>query len=189
MLHEVPFSLSLSFSLFFFLMLVPSLFLALTLPPNTVLLQQGLRFTPRSLDLWLTYFRFELLFVDRLKQRREVLGIDGKAVEEEIDEEEKTNAATTIDVDALLESLSEYRHENPEDARAARSVDEVFEELNTSNDTGSREGGGAANAMRIILDGALPLAVYKNAVKSFVFPPLFIFWSSFFVDVLFLFFF
>lgn len=44
------------------------------------ILQQGIRSNPNSPKLWLEYFRMELLYVDKLIKRREMLGLD---IEEE----------------------------------------------------------------------------------------------------------
>ncbi len=39
------------------------------------LMQQGLRHCPRDESLWAEYLRLELLYVARLRARREVLGL------------------------------------------------------------------------------------------------------------------
>ncbi|XP_076072744.1 U3 small nucleolar RNA-associated protein 6 homolog [Mytilus galloprovincialis] len=57
--------------------------------PNNArhLLQQGIRYLTNSQQLWLEYFRMELLYAEKLRQRRSVLGID---------EEEADKVADTV---------------------------------------------------------------------------------------------
>jgi U3 small nucleolar RNA-associated protein 6 len=40
------------------------------------LMQQGLRMCKQDEAMWAEYFRLELLYVHRLRQRRKVLGLD-----------------------------------------------------------------------------------------------------------------
>ena len=49
--------------------------------PARALMQQGLRNCKGSRELWLEYFRMELLYCLRLRARRQVLGIDDPAGE------------------------------------------------------------------------------------------------------------
>ncbi|KAL3876207.1 hypothetical protein ACJMK2_034077 [Sinanodonta woodiana] len=47
------------------------------------LLQRGLRFNPESKHLWLEYYRLELLFAEKLRKRKEILGSALPGEEEE----------------------------------------------------------------------------------------------------------
>ncbi|XP_064620743.1 U3 small nucleolar RNA-associated protein 6 homolog [Lineus longissimus] len=47
------------------------------------LLQRGLRFNPEAKHLWLEYYRLELLNADKLRKRREILGLENEDENEE----------------------------------------------------------------------------------------------------------
>ncbi|CAB4011640.1 U3 small nucleolar RNA-associated 6 homolog [Paramuricea clavata] len=53
------------------------------------LLQRALRLNPKCSNLWLEYFRLELLYVDKVKKRRKLLGVDAGNEE---DAEEPTSS-------------------------------------------------------------------------------------------------
>lgn len=53
------------------------------------LMQRALRLNPNCCNLWLEYFRLELLHVDKVKKRRQLLGLNG---EEHMDPEEPTSS-------------------------------------------------------------------------------------------------
>ncbi len=42
------------------------------------LLQRAIRINPRSAELWQAYFRFELIFAEKVRRRREFLGLGGQ---------------------------------------------------------------------------------------------------------------
>ncbi|KAH9187192.1 hypothetical protein AeNC1_010835, partial [Aphanomyces euteiches] len=73
-----------------------------------VLMQRSIRINPHSKMLWHEYFRLELLYVQKLRARREVLGLDAKPQESTLDiapvegEEVASGAAT----DAVAEETS-----------------------------------------------------------------------------------
>ena len=46
------------------------------------LLQRALRLNPKCCNLWVEYFRLELLYVDKVKKRRKLLGVDADDEEE-----------------------------------------------------------------------------------------------------------
>ena len=51
------------------------------------MLQRSLRLNPKEKSLWLTYFRLELLYIEKIKARRRLLAIDGHAKEANQNEE------------------------------------------------------------------------------------------------------
>lgn len=59
------------------------------IPNSRTLLQRGLRANPSSKQLWLEYFRMELLHVEKISNRRKILGLNE---EEESQEEEEVTA-------------------------------------------------------------------------------------------------
>ncbi|KAJ7124943.1 U3 small nucleolar RNA-associated protein 6-domain-containing protein [Mycena epipterygia] len=63
------------------------------------LLQRGIRINPESVDMWREYVRMELGFIESLRRRWDVLGLDdkGKGREQEEEEEEDTEALLAAD--------------------------------------------------------------------------------------------
>ncbi|XP_068672103.1 U3 small nucleolar RNA-associated protein 6 homolog [Montipora foliosa] len=60
------------------------------IPNSRSLLQRGLRVNPSSKQLWLEYFRMELLHVEKIQKRRAVLGLNEIEEQQGKDEEEVT---------------------------------------------------------------------------------------------------
>lgn len=85
------------------------------------LMQQGLRMCPKSEILWLEYFRMELIFAEKVKARRLVLGISAPktpAITEagEVDEDDISKSGTDggeVDEDDISKSGTEGGEEEP----------------------------------------------------------------------------
>lgn len=61
------------------------------IPNSRTLLQRGLRVNPSSKQLWLEYFRMELLHVEKIHKRRKILGLDVQEETQESQEEERVS--------------------------------------------------------------------------------------------------
>ncbi|KAK9762196.1 U3 snoRNP protein [Basidiobolus ranarum] len=110
-----------------------------------ILLQRGLRLNPESQDLWLEYFRLELVYMAKIRERRRILGIlkDGKSkpkVEQEKNEEDMI----------VLPTLDEEEEMEPK--REITISDGLIQTLKAENNA--------------FLSGAVALIVYENAIKS-----------------------
>lgn len=104
-----------------------------------VLLQRAIRINKHNQKLWHEYFRLELLYIQKLTVRREILKLDG----------DTTASGTSTDSGAsvLLEEL-------PEEDQDDRDTDEIAAATEQQK---SRE---------LILGGAIPRIIYKNAIAS-----------------------
>ncbi|KAJ0402211.1 hypothetical protein P43SY_008075 [Pythium insidiosum] len=106
-----------------------------------VLMQRALRINRHEPKLWLEYFRLELLYIQKLSVRREVLQLD----EPESTKDEETNDASTV----LLDELPEERDGgNDEDDEAMAAVNEK------------------KRTRAMILDGAIPRIIFQNAITA-----------------------
>ncbi|CAK4611140.1 hypothetical protein LEN26_019803 [Aphanomyces euteiches] len=81
-----------------------------------VLMQRSIRINPHSKMLWHEYFRLELLYVQKLRARREVLGLDAKPQESTLDiapveGEEVASGAATDAVAEETSAVEKSRHE------------------------------------------------------------------------------
>lgn len=61
------------------------------IPNSRTLLQRGLRVNPLSKQLWLEYFRMELLHVEKIHKRRTILGLNKPEESQESQEEENVS--------------------------------------------------------------------------------------------------
>ncbi|KAF0699366.1 Aste57867_10082 [Aphanomyces stellatus] len=101
-----------------------------------VLMQRSIRINPHSQKLWLEYFRLELLYVQKLRARREVLGLDDKK--------------------ALPKELSlDIAPVEGEEDDASKAADAVADATSAVEDS-----------RREILLGAIPKIVFHNAVQA-----------------------
>ncbi|KAI7899389.1 U3 small nucleolar RNA-associated protein 6-domain-containing protein [Cokeromyces recurvatus] len=121
-----------------------------------ILLQRALRLMPENQHLWHEYFRLELLYIEKIKLRRRVLGINQQKNAEDIEamnvdekEEEDDNtiqlpAVTGEDVEKWKEDEGQKKKIKLSEAEAA-----ALEEANNP-----------------ILQGLLSKIVYDNAIQA-----------------------
>ncbi|KAI8927795.1 U3 small nucleolar RNA-associated protein 6-domain-containing protein [Entophlyctis helioformis] len=142
-----------------------------------VLLQRGLRINPTDKKLWLEYFKLELLWVHKLKERRRVLfkeDLDEMEVDEKDSDEEETGEAVSEEAAAA---------EDAEDAEDATGVDvptlDVEDELEAGvvekDKVISKSKDVTADSLLqkkdltpaqiALLDVLIPRAIYRNAIK------------------------
>ncbi|KAJ3303548.1 U3 snoRNP protein [Kappamyces sp. JEL0829] len=66
-----------------------------------VLLQRGLRLNPQDQKLWLEYFKLELLWIEKLKQRRKVLFDQDLSIQNQINQELTKEPAPAVELDNI----------------------------------------------------------------------------------------
>ncbi|ORY84479.1 U3 small nucleolar RNA-associated protein 6-domain-containing protein [Protomyces lactucae-debilis] len=112
------------------------------------MMQRGLRLCKDSPDLWIAYFRLELLYLEKIHARRKILGIDGRADQEEpaaeIEEAEETDG--TI-------KLAQTTQEELNGASQALLKDIELSSLTTAESNPA-------------LQGAIPKAILRSAVQA-----------------------
>ncbi|KAI9485221.1 MAG: hypothetical protein EXX96DRAFT_544311 [Benjaminiella poitrasii] len=124
-----------------------------------ILLQRALRLMPENKHLWYEYFRLELLYIEKIKLRRHVLGIAQQENAEDIEamdvdkEEEDDNtiqlpAVTGEDVEKWKED-EEGDKKNKKKAKLSEKEAAALEEENNP-----------------ILQGLLAKIIYDNAVSA-----------------------
>jgi U3 small nucleolar RNA-associated protein 6 len=107
-----------------------------------VLMQRAIRINRQDPKLWLEYFRLELLYIQKLSVRREVLRLDGE------DAETRT---PTEDASVLLEELPEETETGTTDGQTTEEIAAATEKQRTR---------------AMVLDGAIPRIIFQNAVKA-----------------------
>ncbi|KAL0093070.1 U3 small nucleolar RNA-associated protein 6-domain-containing protein [Phycomyces blakesleeanus] len=122
-----------------------------------VLMQRALRINPENKLLWHEYFRLELLYVEKIKIRRRILGIDEKSIEKEeameVDEEKTEDDGNVIRLPTITgEMVQDWNNESKE----RKTVDT----LEKSSANALKEG------INPILRGLLAKIVYNNAIQA-----------------------
>jgi U3 small nucleolar RNA-associated protein 6 len=117
-----------------------------------VLLQRALRLMPENEQLWHEYFRLELLYIEKIKLRRRVLGIDQKSQEKNIDDMDvdKEEDDNTIQLPAVTGEDVEQWKQDEEETKSKSKLDvAALEEENNP-----------------ILQGLLAKIIYDNAIQA-----------------------
>ncbi|KAI7868170.1 U3 small nucleolar RNA-associated protein 6-domain-containing protein [Spinellus fusiger] len=123
-----------------------------------VMMQRSLRMNPENPLLWHEYFRLELLYIEKIKIRRRVLGIDGDSLGKDnmdLDEKEETD-----ETDSNMIRLPTITGEEVENWNEESSERKVVQALEASAAEALKEG---ANP---ILQGLLATIVYNNAIQA-----------------------
>ncbi|KAI9270412.1 hypothetical protein BDA99DRAFT_319483 [Phascolomyces articulosus] len=124
-----------------------------------VLMQRALRLNADNKNLWHEYFRLELLYVEKIKLRRRVLGVDDKSLEQQRKEEEER----AMDVDEMDENTIKLPTITGEDV-------ENWNEESSERKTVKKMEASAAEALKEgvnpILNGLLAKIVYDNAIEA-----------------------
>ena len=115
------------------------------------LLQRGLRLNSDSVDMWREYIRMELGFIEGMRRRWNVLGINTKEDEEA---QVSKSVEADMDMDGIDETaiIDEHRERPPDEVIAAEK--------------GGDEGEAARKA---IMDGAIVKSALSNAAKGVYF--------------------
>lgn len=123
-----------------------------------ILLQRALRLMPHSEKLWHEYFRLELIYIEKIKLRRRVLGIEGSKGDEEKEEEEEdkmdVDDENTIQLPAVTgEDVSKWKeNENEENKKKSKLEEKDVTRLEEANNP--------------ILQGLLAKIIYNNAIEA-----------------------
>ncbi len=110
-------------------------------------LHRGLKFCRSSRDLWLEYTRLEMIYIAKLEGRRRVLGLELEPEREPTGSSRNGDADARIDIDAQIHA-----------ADAGET-----EPRSSSADPSGQQTSGPSPA----LAGAIPLAIFKAAMKQF----------------------
>ncbi|KXS20434.1 hypothetical protein M427DRAFT_94378 [Gonapodya prolifera JEL478] len=114
------------------------------------LLQRGLRLNPDSQKLWTEYFRLELLYSEKLRERQRVLFGEelevegshaGESQSESAERDLEQNTSEGVDVPVLPEE---------------RDLSEPKPEAKTTS----------KDALKVVMDGAIAKTVYASAIKG-----------------------
>ncbi|KAH8555222.1 U3 small nucleolar RNA-associated protein 6-domain-containing protein [Umbelopsis sp. PMI_123] len=120
-----------------------------------VLMQRGLRLNPGQAQLWHEYFRLEQLYIEKIKARRKILGIDQnqQGLKELEDTEDSENSAEMIKLPTVSAGEFDDMDEDGQEVRAVKQMEESVAEK-------MREG------INPILNGLLSTIVYDNAINA-----------------------
>ncbi|CAM0143018.1 U3 snoRNP protein [Umbelopsis sp. WA50703] len=118
-----------------------------------VLMQRGLRLNPAEEQLWHEYFRLEQVYIEKIKARRKILGIDQKSQALRELESTEEDGEEMIKLPTVTAGEAESMDDDGEEARAVKQMEESVAEK-------MREG------INPILNGLLSQIVYDNAIKA-----------------------
>ena len=111
---------------------------------NPVLLQRGIRINPTDKKLWLEYFKLEILWVEKIKERRKIL----------LNEELKQNDAVEPEGEDQVDVPKLEIEKNSEDKGNVFELGEMASKDELSP------------TQAALLEYVIPRAVYKNAIKG-----------------------
>ncbi|KAI8886444.1 hypothetical protein K501DRAFT_244139 [Backusella circina FSU 941] len=115
------------------------------------LMQRSLRMNPENELLWQEYMKLELIYVEKIKIRRRVLGITDDAMDVDKKEEEEDDNA--IQLPAITgEDVDDWNEESHERKQVKKLEDNAAEAL--------KEG------INPILQGLLAKIIYNNAIQA-----------------------
>lgn len=115
--------------------------------------QRGLRFCERAKDLWVGYARLEMIYVAKIAERRRILGLDAAG--------EAASTGSWADEDDGGIALDADTIALPTVTADDLDPDTSKQELVTDGDRDKF-------ASNPILEGAIPIAIFDNAMKKFV---------------------
>lgn len=116
-------------------------------------MQRGLRLNPAEEQLWHEYFKLEQVYIEKIKARRKILGIDQKSQALRELETTDEDGEEMIKLPTVTAGEAEDMDEDGEEARAVKQMEESVAET-------MREG------INPILNGLLSQIVYDNAIKG-----------------------
>lgn len=117
--------------------------------------------TRNILDLWIQYFRMELVFLERLRRRWAVLGINATSQPTQSDSVDAQGVAR------LPEGEESDQEDGDDDASGGESALQKIRQADQDEDEGAAHGASAAAAATApskVLSGALPLAIFSSAL-------------------------
>lgn len=117
-----------------------------------ILLQRAIRLMPQSQQLWHEYFRLELLYIEKIKLRRRILGIHQQKNEEIIEPTQNDDDDNTIQLPAITGEDMEAFREEETDKKKSKLTEQQMAALEEENNP--------------ILQGLLAKIVYDNAIAA-----------------------
>ena len=124
-------------------------------------MQRALRLNPTDEMLWHEYFRLELLYVEKIKLRRRVLGVDDKSLEKQNNAKQEDNMDVDWNDDSI--KLPTITGEEAEDWKDASDERKTVKKMEESAAEALKEGNNP------ILQGILATIVYDNAIQGGLF--------------------
>ncbi|KAI8380700.1 U3 small nucleolar RNA-associated protein 6-domain-containing protein [Blakeslea trispora] len=118
-----------------------------------VLMQRALRLMPENQQLWHEYFRLELLYIEKIKLRRRLLGIDQQKHAEDIEPtQEDEEDDNTLQLPALTgEDVAQWQQDE-QNKKKKKMTEQEMAALEEANNP--------------ILQGLLAKIVYTNAIQA-----------------------
>jgi hypothetical protein len=130
------------------------------------LLQRGLRINGESKKLWLEYFRLELLYLEKLRERRKILFGKVNENNEESETKEKSDSKENNESIDLPELELENQAKDSESILQQR-IAELAEKTAKANEEVLHPAFQAeTDAQKAFFSGAIPKLIYKNAINS-----------------------
>lgn len=111
-------------------------------------MQRGLRFCPKSRDIWVEYAKLEMMYIGKIEGRRKILGLDvdrSQEAQDALDEDENAD-------EMALPTIT------GEDVNPALPQDDSIDKLALQN-----------LASTPVMTGAIPKAIFDAAMKEFRF--------------------
>ncbi|KAL9539521.1 hypothetical protein MBANPS3_010207 [Mucor bainieri] len=125
-----------------------------------ILLQRALRLMPENQQLWHEYFRLELLYIEKIKLRRRILGIDQAKNQEDLDamqvdsNQDDDDDDNTIHLPAVTgEDVAQWKQDEESTQKSKKAL--------TKEEAAALE-----EANNPILQGLLARIIYDNAIQS-----------------------
>lgn len=122
-----------------------------------VLFQRGLRFNSDSMELWLNYFQFELVYIAKLLTRRKVLGLITE--KQQLDQLEAEQSE-------YKEKLNEKSNQDLDSDKIALPTEDLRDELNTLPDADMNMLGNPET--NPALKGDVALAIFDSCISSVI---------------------
>ncbi|KAJ2554007.1 U3 snoRNP protein [Coemansia sp. RSA 1878] len=133
------------------------------------LLQRALRLISDDKELWIEYFRLELLLVEKIKARRRVLGIDGEKETGDSDEVQATGSEDTEDAGFI--DLPQLDEEGGQDLMVEKLTEKALAQLDqkTAASVGNlteEQRAAMSQQTNAYLQGAVAQIVFEQAIQA-----------------------
>lgn len=119
------------------------------------LMQRGLRLNYDSRDLWLEYFRMEMIYIEKLKLRRKILGIDADKSNIVDVDHSASDSDDSMNGDEGMISLDNFDDESDQETKRQRILTEVRAAPDLENQPDNP-----------LLRGDVAIAIFKAAAEA-----------------------
>ncbi|KAJ3037010.1 U3 snoRNP protein [Rhizophlyctis rosea] len=131
-----------------------------------VLLQRGLRLNPKSEKMWLEYFKLELLFIEKIKERRRILFGDDASKPVPILQPKPTDEASDPLADAGDSIVSLPTLEGEEGTGANGLEEDETVRAATAGDEENVVGEQLTPLQKALLEVTIPRVIFRNAIEA-----------------------